>query len=113
MSRRGGFAGRSVASAHVFAALGDETRLTVVSRLSRGGPASITMLASGFPITRQAVTKHLRILERAGVVSSTPDGREVLWRVEQRPIDRAKRDLDAIARQWEGTLQRLKAFAEK
>lgn len=113
MVRRRGSAGGSVSSADVFAALGDQTRFAVISRLSRDGPASITTLAGGFPITRQAITKHLRILERAGVVSSTPEGREILWRVEQRRLAQARHDLDEIARQWEGTLQRLKAFVEK
>jgi DNA-binding transcriptional ArsR family regulator len=111
--RRREVVGDSSTSTRVFAALGDQTRFSVVLRLSRDGPASITRLAEGFPMTRQAITKHLRILERAGVVSSTAEGREILWRVEQRPLTRAKRDLDAIARQWEGTLQRLKSFVER
>jgi DNA-binding transcriptional ArsR family regulator len=111
--RRRELVDHSSASTRVFAALGDQTRLSVVLRLSRDGPASITTLANGFPITRQAITKHLRVLERAGVISSTAEGREILWRVEQRPLAQAKRDLDAIARQWEGTLQRLKSFVER
>jgi DNA-binding transcriptional ArsR family regulator len=99
-------------SATVFAALGDETRLQLVSRLSQDGPLSITKLTGGFPVTRQAITKHLRVLERAGVVRGAPEGREIVWHVERRPLAQAKRDLDAIARQWEGTLQRLKKFVE-
>ena len=63
-------------------------------------------------MTRQAITKHLRVLERAGVVRGAPEGREIVWRVERRQLAQAKRDLDAIARQWEGTLQRLKKFVE-
>ena len=99
-------------SATVFAALGDQTRLQLVSRLSQDGPLSITKLTGGFPMTRQAITKHLRVLERAGVVRGAPEGREIVWRVERRQLAQAKRDLDAIARQWEGTLQRLKKFVE-
>jgi len=101
------------AAAAVFAALGDETRLTLVSRLSHDGPLSITKLTDGFPVTRQAITKHLRVLERAGVVRGAPEGREIVWHVERRRLAQAKRDLDAIARQWEGTLQRLKKFVER
>jgi len=99
-------------SATVFAALGDQTRLQLVSRLSQDGPLSITKLTGGFPVTRQAITKHLRVLERAGVVRGAPEGREIVWHVERRQLAQAKRDLDAIARQWEGTLQRLKKFVE-
>lgn len=113
MSSRRSVAADTTTSASVFAALGDQTRFGLVSRLSRDGPMSITKLTSGFPVTRQAITKHLRILERAGVISSEADGREIVWHVEQRRLAQAKRDLDAIARQWEGTLQRLKAFVEK
>jgi len=100
-------------SSVVFAALGDRTRFDLVSTLSNEGPLSITRLADGFPVTRQAITKHLRVLERAGVVRSVAEGRELVWHVEQRRLAQAKRDLDAIGRQWEGTLQRLKKFVER
>jgi DNA-binding transcriptional ArsR family regulator len=96
----------------VFAALGDDTRLGLVTRLSHDGPMSITRLAAGFPVTRQAVTKHLRVLERAGVVRSLAEGREIVWHVEQRRLTQAQRDLEAITRQWDSTLQRLKTFVE-
>jgi len=100
-------------SPSVFAALGDRTRLDLVSRLSHDGPLSIARLTEGFHVTRQAIAKHLRVLERAGVVRGAPEGREIVWRVEQRRLAQAKRDLDAITRQWEVTLQRLKKFVEK
>jgi DNA-binding transcriptional ArsR family regulator len=106
-------AAASADSPAVFAALGDPTRLELVSRLSHDGPLSITKLTEGFVVTRQAITKHLRVLERAGVVRGAPEGREIVWHVEQRRLAQAKRDLDAIARQWEGTLQRLKKFVEE
>jgi DNA-binding transcriptional ArsR family regulator len=96
----------------IFAALGDPTRFELVSRLSNQGPLSITRLADGFAVTRQAITKHLRVLERAGVVRSMAEGRELVWHVEQRRLAQARRELEAIARQWEGTLQRLKKFVE-
>src|SRR4051812_9822971 len=113
MPPRRAAAGESTGSATVFAALGDRTRLQLVSRLSQDGPLSITKLSGGFPVTRQAITKHLRVLERAGVVRGAAEGREIVWHVERRRLAQANRDLDAIARQWEGTLQRLKKFVER
>ena len=112
MAPRRASASEPAASAAVFSALGDETRLGLVTRLSHDGPMSITRLSAGLPVTRQAVTKHLRVLERAGVVRSLTEGREILWHVEQRRLAQAQRDLQAIARQWDSTLQRLKTFVE-
>jgi DNA-binding transcriptional ArsR family regulator len=100
-------------SAPVFAALGDETRLSLVARLSGGEPLSITRLASGTQVTRQAITKHLHILEEAGVVKGFRQGREQLWELERRRLDQARRSLDTIARQWDGALARLKALVEE
>jgi len=97
----------------VFAALGDETRLRLVSRLCDGGPMSITRLAVGFPITRQAITKHLRVMERAGLVRSAPHGRESVWHVERKRLADARRHLQMISAQWDETLGRLKRFVER
>src|SRR5919198_5502426 len=99
-------------SAPVFAALGDETRLRLVSRLSHDGPMSIAKMTAGFAITRQAITKHLRVMERAGLVRSAHRGRESVWRLEQRRLADAHRDLQTISAQWDETLGRLKAFVE-
>ena len=101
------------ADATVFAALGDETRLRLVSRLSIGGPASIAKLTAGFPITRQAITKHLRMMEEAGLVRSAPHGRELVWELQQRRLAAARRHLETISAQWDETLGRLKAFVEE
>jgi DNA-binding transcriptional ArsR family regulator len=98
--------------ASVFAALGDETRLRLVSRLSSGGPASISRLTDGSGVTRQAVTKHLRVLARAGLVRARRRGRESLWRLQPERLDEAQRSLDLIARQWDHALSKLKAFVE-
>jgi DNA-binding transcriptional ArsR family regulator len=103
----------TVGAAPIFAALGDVTRLQLVSRLSREGPQSITRLAGGFAVSRQAITKHLRVLEQAGVIRHTTGGRETLWHVERGPLTTARRELDAIADRWEVTLRRLKAFVEE
>jgi DNA-binding transcriptional ArsR family regulator len=99
-------------TASIFAALGDETRLGLVSRLSHGGPASISRLTAGSGVTRQAVSKHLRVLARAGLVQVSRRGRETLWRLEQQRLDEAQRSLELIGRQWEQSLGKLKAFVE-
>jgi DNA-binding transcriptional ArsR family regulator len=97
----------------VFAALGDETRLRLVSRLSHDGPMSIARLADGFAITRQAITKHLRVMEGAGLVRSEQQGRESVWQLEQKRLADARRQLEAISAQWDETLDRLKSFVER
>jgi DNA-binding transcriptional ArsR family regulator len=99
--------------ATVFAALGDETRLTVLAKLLSGEPQSISRLTDGTHMTRQAVSKHLRVLEAAGVVRSARSGRETLFEIEARSIDDARAYLDRIARQWDDALTRLKTFVEK
>jgi len=97
-------------SAATFAALGDETRLRLVSRLTGKGPLSITQLAHGLPITRQAVTKHLRVMEVAGLVRSAPRGRERVWQLDDRRLALARRHLDTISREWDERLARLEKF---
>jgi DNA-binding transcriptional ArsR family regulator len=98
--------------ATVFAALGDETRLSVLAKLLSGEPQSIARLTEGTHLTRQAVTKHLRVLESAGVVRSSRAGREALFELQPRPIEDARAYLDRIAQQWDDALARLKAFVE-
>lgn len=100
------------ASAPVFAALGDETRLRLVSRLCEEGPQSIARLTAGADVTRQAITKHLHVLEGAGLVRGTRDGRESVWELEPRRLVEARRHLDAISRQWDEALERLKDLVE-
>lgn len=98
--------------ASVFAALGDETRLSVLGRLSAGTPQSITRLTEGTRLSRQAVTKHLRVLETAGVVRSIRAGRENLFALETKRLADARHYLDEVSRQWDDALQRLRAFVE-
>jgi DNA-binding transcriptional ArsR family regulator len=100
-------------SAPVFAALGDETRLRLVSRLGSGGAASIARLTMGSSVTRQAITKHLRVLAGAGLVRSRRSGRERLWELRPDRLKQARESLDAISRQWDETLGRLKEFVER
>jgi DNA-binding transcriptional ArsR family regulator len=97
----------------VFAALGDETRLRIVSRMCEKGPASIVGLTEGSGVTRQAVTKHLRILEGAGLVRATRAGRETSWQLLPGGLEDARARLDRISAQWDGALGRLKAFVER
>lgn len=100
-------------SAAVFAALGDETRLGLVARLCDNGPMSIAKLTAGFGITRQAITKHLRVMEDAGLVRSRPHGRESIWQLEQKRLAEARRYLQLISAQWDDALGRLKTFVER
>jgi DNA-binding transcriptional ArsR family regulator len=100
-------------AAPVFAALGDETRLMLVARLSAGGPMSIARLTEGTNVTRQAITKHLAVLAGAGVAHGKRVGRQRVWQIEARRLDDARRWLDHIERQWDEALGRLKAALER
>ena len=100
------------ARASVFAALGDETRLSVLARLANGRPRSISRLTAGTSLTRQAVTKHLRVLEGAGIVRSVRVGRESRFELEPKSIDDVRAYLDHVSRQWDDALARLKALVE-
>lgn len=115
MSRRGSSHAlvRPRGSAHLFAALGDETRLRLVSRLCDEGPTSITGLTEGFTVTRQAITKHLRVMEEAGLVRSTRHGRESIWQVSPQRLEDARRYLELISKQWDDALGRLRKFVEE
>lgn len=74
---------------------------------------SITRLTTGSRVTRQAITKHLRIMEEAGLVRSTRRGRESVWRLEQRRLREARRYLAVISKQWDDALGRLRKFVEQ
>ena len=102
---------RANPSAPVFAALGDESRLRLLTRLS-SGPLSISRLTEGSGMTRQGVTKHLRVLSGAGLVRGTRRGKESLWRLERNRLEEARRSLDLISRQWDVALGKLKRFVE-
>ncbi len=101
------------AKARLFAALGDKTRLALVARLCSGEPASISQLSEDSKLTRQAITKHLGVLERAGIVSSAYSGRERLFRFESEPIQELQQYLASVSKQWDQTLARLKSRVEK
>ncbi|MEO8128027.1 MAG: metalloregulator ArsR/SmtB family transcription factor [Bryobacteraceae bacterium] len=99
-------------AALLFAALGDETRLAVLRQLSAAGPASISVLAGNFQVSRQAVTKHLQLLAVAGVIDGTRAGRQHVWALNPARLAEAQRCLDVIARGWDDALGRLKAHIE-
>jgi DNA-binding transcriptional ArsR family regulator len=105
-------AGSQRPRALVFAALGDETRLLLVAKLSQGRPHSIAQLTVGSRLTRQAITKHLRVLEEAGIVHSVRAGRESLFEFNPEPMDELRGYLDRVSAEWDQALGRLKAFVE-
>ena len=110
--RRSRTAAKRQARAPVFAALGDETRLALVAKLCGGQPHSISHLTRGSRLTRQAITKHLRVLESVGIVRSFRTGRESLFEFDPQPMDEIKEYLDFVSEQWDQALSRLKSFVE-
>lgn len=106
-------ASKAAKSARVFAALGDETRLALIGALCAGGAVSISELTAGTRISRQAVTKHLRVLAEAGLASDSRDGRERLWQVESRPLAAAMRSLESISQRRQRVVLRPKAAVER
>jgi DNA-binding transcriptional ArsR family regulator len=99
-------------AAQLFAALGDRTRLTLLNRLADGEPRSISSLSQGCDLTRQAVTKHLHVLEGAGLVSSIRVGREARFAYRPEPVAAARSYLDQVSAQWDDALGRLRDFVE-
>jgi len=111
--RRSRIASKRRPRAPIFAALGDETRLSLVAKLSGGRPRSISQLTQGSNLTRQAITKHLRVLESAGIVHSMRWGRESRFEFDPQPIEGIKEYLDSVSQQWDQALSRLKSFVEE
>ena len=100
-------------AAPVFAALGETTRLTIVAKLCAAGPLSIARLSDGTGVTRQAITKHLHTLAHAGLVHGTRSGRERIWELETKRLEKARQCLDHISDQWDAAIDRLRAFVEE
>ena len=99
-------------TAPVFAALGDATRASLAQRLAAGTAMSISRLAEGASMSRQAITKHLRVLERAGVVRSERKGRETVYALDRSGVAEAQRALAEISRHWDEALDRLRSHVE-
>jgi DNA-binding transcriptional ArsR family regulator len=115
MSRKGRsrMTAKRQAYAPVFAALGNKSRLSLVAKLCAGQPCSISQLTQGSELTRQAITKHLRVLEGVGIVHSVRTGRESRFEFDPRPMKGIKEYLDFISEQWDQALSRLKSFVER
>lgn len=95
----------------VFAALGDETRWSILAALGEGD-ASASVLAGRLPVTRQAIAKHLTVLQEVGLVEPVRIGREVRFRVVGSELSATARRLEAIGAEWEGRLAAIKEIAE-
>lgn len=103
---------RVESSAKIFAALGDPTRLSLVHKLNDTNYHSISNLTEGTKITRQAVTRHLTVLEDIGLVTKVKEGREVLYVLDPAPLKSMSEYLEIIAAQWDEKLNDLKNFLE-
>jgi DNA-binding transcriptional ArsR family regulator len=114
MSRKGhsGMVAKRSTYASLFNALGDETRLSLVATLCGGQTRSISQLRKGSKLTRQAITKHLRVLEDSGVVHCVRAGRESRFEFDPQAIEGIKGYLDLVSEQWDQALSRLKSFVE-
>lgn len=113
MSRSNAALAKTEKQAHIFAALGDPTRLSLVAKLIDGKPHSISTLTKGTKVTRQAITKHLTVLQGVGLVTSFKEGRESLYELDPKPLESLQEYLEIIASQWDKTLHNLKTFIEE
>jgi ArsR family transcriptional regulator, cadmium/lead-responsive transcriptional repressor len=96
----------------LWAAIADPSRRRVLDLLVRDGEASASGLAGQVPFSRQAVAKHLAILEQAGLISRRKQGREVLYRVDADRLDQAARAMVELATRWDRRLTTIKRLAE-
>ncbi len=104
---------RNAAVAEIFFALGDGTRLSVVKRLGADGALSATSLSDGAKVTRQAIVKHLQVLEGAGLVTHEKRGREVLYALDTRALQDAGSFLDSVSASWDRAIDRLRRRVEE
>lgn len=84
----------------------------LVTKLASGQPHSISQLTEGSKLTRQAIAKHLRVLENAGIVYGMRRGRENLFQLDTQPMEEIRHYLELVSRQWDDALARLRAFVE-
>jgi DNA-binding transcriptional ArsR family regulator len=102
----------TLAAAPLFDALGDPNRLRIVIRLCDRGPSSTSQVTHAVSITRQAATKHLALLEAAGLVVSSRRGRERIWTLQTRPLVQAGDYLNQLSRRWDAVIDRLRTYVE-
>ncbi len=112
MPKRAEIIGKLSMAAPIFAALGDPVRLGMLARLCKDGPLPTISLQGGADVTRQGLTKHLHVLEDAGLVSSNRVGRDRQWQIRPQQLAAARDYLDRISAQWDLRLERLRAFVE-
>ena len=96
----------------LWSAIGDPTRRRMLDLLLAGGDGTATTLSEQLPVTRQAVAKHLVVLDRVGLVHATPAGRERRYRVDDAQLTRAVAQLAQVGSAWDARLQRIKRIAE-
>ncbi|MEU2455819.1 metalloregulator ArsR/SmtB family transcription factor [Streptomyces sp. NPDC012765] len=96
----------------LWSAMGDPTRRRMIDLLLADGQGTATTLSAHLPVTRQAVTKHLAVLDRVGLVRSSPSGREKRYRVDEAQLARAVAQLNAVGEMWDARLRRIKSLAE-
>lgn len=113
MARKRAAARRLAEAAPLFAALGDDTRLRMVARLCDEGPLSTAALTEVAPMSRQAIAKHLRVLEGAGLLRSDRAGRERIWELETKQLAQIRHHLDQISAQWDAAIERLRQMVER
>ena len=112
-NRSGAAGNKRHSQAVVFSALGDQTRLALIAKLACGEPHSISQLTQGSKLSRQAISKHLRVLKRAGMVHNVRHGRENRFQFDARPIEDISQYLDFVSERWNEALSRLKSFVEE
>jgi DNA-binding transcriptional ArsR family regulator len=105
--------GQTAVGATLFDALGDPNRLRIIVRLCDLGPSSTSQVTQQIPVTRQAASKHLQLLESVGLVTSIRRGRERVWTVQTRPLDQASDYLTQLSRRWDAAVDRLRAYLEE
>jgi len=96
----------------LWSAIGDPTRRTMIDLLLAEGPGTATSLSERLPVTRQAVSKHLAVLDRVGLVHAAPAGRERHYRVDEAQLARAVAQLSTVGATWDARLRRIKRIAE-
>jgi len=104
---------KSKRAAPIFAALGDPVRLAMVTRLCTDGPLPTVTLKQAARVSRQAVTKHLQVLQDVGIVQSQRVGRDRLWQIETRRLAEMRQYLEQISAEWDATMERLRRFVEE
>ena len=103
---------RTAVDDDLWSAIGDPTRRTMIDLLLAGGPGTATSLSDRLPVTRQAVAKHLAVLDRAGLVHSETTGRERHFRLDEAQLARAVAQLSQVGSTWDARLRRIRSIAE-